>query len=125
MTDIQKKFVKLLKTSALVILSIILGIFVLSAFKIFAQPDSSTTGITANSEFDAKIVSWGFISASIVVGLGSIAAGIAVAYVGSAALGSLGEKPEIFGRALIFVALAEGIAIYGLIIGMMILAKLG
>jgi V/A-type H+-transporting ATPase subunit K len=44
--------------------------------------------------------------------------------VGAAAMGAIGEKPELAGRALIFIGLAEGIAIYGLIVALMILAKL-
>ena len=50
-----------------------------------------------------------------------IAGGIAVAYVGAAALGVIAEKPEAAGRALIFVGLAEGIAIYGVIVAILIL----
>jgi V/A-type H+-transporting ATPase subunit K len=56
-------------------------------------------------------------------GMSSLAAGIAVAYVGAAAVGAMAEKPELAGRALIYVGLAEGIAIYGLIIAIMILGK--
>jgi len=56
-------------------------------------------------------------------GLSAIAAGIAVAYVGTAAVGAMSEKPEIAGKALIYVGLAEGIAIYGLIISIMILGR--
>ncbi|MBN1898142.1 MAG: hypothetical protein JW827_05155 [Spirochaetes bacterium] len=100
-------------------------LFLTFTFKAFANQGVSQTQSPAISQIDTKVVTWGFIASSIVVGLGSVAAGIAVAYVGAAALGALGEKPELFGRALIFVALAEGIAIYGLIIGMMILGKLG
>jgi len=44
--------------------------------------------------------------------------------VGSAAMGAVSERPEMAGRALIFVGLAEGIAIYGLIVAIMILGKL-
>ena len=62
-----------------------------------------------------------YIAAAISVGLGSIAGGIAVAVVGSAALGAAAERPEIMGRALIFVGLAEGIAIYGTAIAAVIL----
>ncbi|MEI8349944.1 MAG: ATP synthase subunit C [Candidatus Omnitrophota bacterium] len=69
------------------------------------------------------VARWAFLSASIATGLSAIAAGIAVAYVGSAAVGAMSEKPEIAGRALIYVGLAEGIAIYGLIIAIMILGK--
>ena len=71
-----------------------------------------------------EVVKWGFLAAAIAVGLGSIGAGIAVSSVGSAAMGALAEKPEMAARALIFVGLAEGIAIYGLIIAIMILGNL-
>jgi V/A-type H+/Na+-transporting ATPase subunit K len=64
-----------------------------------------------------------FIAAAIAVGIGSAAAGLAVGMVGTAAIGAVGEKPDLAGRAIIFVGLAEGIAIYGLIIAIMILGK--
>ncbi len=66
----------------------------------------------------------GYLSAAIAVSVSTLSAGIAVAVVGSAAMGAISEKPELAGRALIFIALAEGIAIYGLIIALMILAKI-
>lgn len=64
-----------------------------------------------------------FLSVALVVGIGCISAGYAVAKVGAAALGAASEKPEIMGRALIFVGLAEGIAIYGLIVGLIMLTR--
>ncbi|OQX86614.1 MAG: hypothetical protein B6D55_05655 [Candidatus Omnitrophica bacterium 4484_70.2] len=67
---------------------------------------------------------WAFMSSAISVGLSCIGAGIAVAFVGSAAMGAVSERPELMGRALIYVGLAEGIAIYGLIVSIMILGKL-
>ncbi|MBD3182276.1 ATPase [Candidatus Poribacteria bacterium] len=66
----------------------------------------------------------GFLAAAISTGVSAIAAGVAVSIVGSAAMGAVAEKPEIMGRSIIFVGLAEGIAIYGLIISIMILGKL-
>ncbi|HEY1405886.1 MAG TPA: ATP synthase subunit C, partial [Spirochaetota bacterium] len=66
----------------------------------------------------------GFFSAALSVGISCIGAGIAVKGVGSAAMGAIAEKPELTGRALIFVGLAEGIAIYGLIVAIMILGKI-
>jgi V/A-type H+-transporting ATPase subunit K len=66
-----------------------------------------------------------YIGAALAVGLSTIAGGIAVGLVGAAAMGAVGEKPEISGKALIFLGLAEGIAIYGFIIAIMILGKLG
>ncbi len=67
---------------------------------------------------------WGFMAAALAVSASSLGAGIAVALVGSAAMGALSEKPEMAGRALIFLGLAEGIAIYGLIVAIMILGKI-
>jgi V/A-type H+-transporting ATPase subunit K len=63
------------------------------------------------------------IAAAIAVGLGSISAGFAVSSTGAAAIGAIAEKPDIFGRALIFVGLSEGVAIYGLIIAFIILNR--
>ena len=63
------------------------------------------------------------LAAALSTGLATIGAGIAVGNTGSAAVGTIAEKPESFGRALIFVGLAEGIAIYGLIISFMILNR--
>jgi V/A-type H+-transporting ATPase subunit K len=61
------------------------------------------------------------LSAAISVGLGSVGAAYAVGATGSAAIGVIAEKPEAFGRVLIFVGLAEGVAIYGLIIAFLVL----
>jgi len=69
-------------------------------------------------------LNWGFVAAALATGLSSLGAGIAVAAVGSAAIGALAEKPELLGRALIMVGLAEGIAIYGLIISILILNRI-
>lgn len=77
----------------------------------------------AASAADPSVTRWAFLAAAISTGLSALAAGIAVAYVGAAAVGAVSEKPEMAGRALIFVGLAEGIAIYGLIIAIMILGK--
>jgi V/A-type H+/Na+-transporting ATPase subunit K len=63
------------------------------------------------------------LAASISTGVACIGAGIAVASTGAAAIGVIAEKPESFGRSLIFVGMAEGIAIYGLIISFMILNR--
>ncbi len=73
----------------------------------------------------SDVVRWGFVAAALAAGLAAIGAAYAVAVVGAAAMGAVAEKPETAGRALIFVGLAEGIAIYGLIIAIMILGRLG
>ncbi|MEG1447781.1 MAG: ATP synthase subunit C [Oscillospiraceae bacterium] len=66
----------------------------------------------------------GFLAAALAVGLGSIGAGIAVAAAAPAAIGAFSEDPKAFGKALIFVALGEGVAIYGLLIAILIINKL-
>ena len=63
------------------------------------------------------------IGAGIAVAGSSIGAGIAVAYTGAAALASMSERPELFGRAMVIVGLAEGIAIYGLVIAIILIGK--
>ena len=63
-----------------------------------------------------------YISAALCTGLATIGTGYAVSHAASAALGAISENPEIMGKSLIFVALAEGIAIYGLLISFMILS---
>lgn len=66
----------------------------------------------------------GYIGAALVTGLSGIGSGIAVASSASAALGAISEDGSLFGKSMIFVAMAEGIALYGLIISFMILGQL-
>jgi V/A-type H+-transporting ATPase subunit K len=70
---------------------------------------------------DPGVAQWAMIAAAIAVGVSTLAAGYAVATVGSAAVGALAEKPELLGGVLILVGLAEGIAIYGVIVAILIL----
>ena len=71
-----------------------------------------------------QIVGWSLVAAALSTALAAIGAGYAVARVGSAAVGAIAEKPELFGRALVLVGLAEGIAIYGLIVSILILNRI-
>ena len=61
------------------------------------------------------------IAAALSTGLACLGAGIAVAMVASSAVGAISENPKLLGKTIIFAGLAEGIAIYGLIISIMIL----
>ncbi|HEX3003330.1 MAG TPA: ATP synthase subunit C [Angustibacter sp.] len=68
--------------------------------------------------------SWAaLLGAAIAVAGSSIGAAIAVAYTGAAALAAMSERPEIFGRAMVVVGLAEGIAIYGLVVAVILIGK--
>ena len=72
---------------------------------------------------DASVAGMAYLAAALVTGLCTIGTGIATGQAASAALGALSENEEIMGKALIFVALAEGIAIYGLLISFTILGR--
>lgn len=71
----------------------------------------------------AEVSKFAFIAAAVAFGLGALGADLAIGNVGAAAMGAVAEKPEIAGQALIFVALAEGLVIFGFITALMILGK--
>ncbi|WP_291380781.1 ATP synthase subunit C [Demequina sp.] len=83
----------------------------------------TATAVTAESAAPAGIGGSALIAAAIAVAGSSIGAAFAVAYTGSAALAAMSERPEIFGRAMVVVGLAEGIAIYGLVVAMILIGK--
>jgi V/A-type H+/Na+-transporting ATPase subunit K len=81
------------------------------------------TLVTAAAAAPAATNGSAIIGASIAVAGSSLGAAIAVAYTGSAALAAMSERPELFGRAMVIVGLAEGIAIYGLIVGIILIGQ--
>ncbi len=86
-------------------------------------------GTTAHAAEAATAVAsnttgFGYLAAALATGLSGIGGGVAVASAASAALGAISEDSSIFGKSLIFLGLAEGIALYGLIISFMILGRL-
>lgn len=116
-----------IKTSALLVFA--LGAVILLSITVKAAEVAKSSAATAGTEKvwspeAAKVAGTGLLAAAICTGVGCLGAGIAVAYVGAAALGTISERPEVAGRALIFVGLAEGIAIYGLIVAIVILGRL-
>jgi len=90
---------------------------------IFMAPSivSAATEGVAGGITDAGL---GYIAAALSTGLACAGAGYAVGVVGSAALGAVSEDQKILGKTLIYVGLAEGVAIYGLIISIMIIGSL-
>ncbi len=82
---------------------------------------SPQTAMAAGLIQEAAADPYASLAAAISTGLACVGAGIATAGSGAAAVGAIAEKPETFGRALIFVGLSEGIAIYGLIIAFLVL----
>ena len=84
--------------------------------------DAVTTAVTETTGYTTGF-GIGMLGAALATGLSCIGAGIAVASSASAAIGAISENPKTFGKALIFVALAEGVALYGMLISIQILAK--
>ena len=89
---------------------------------LFAMAAPATTGAVA--EVVSTGAGMGYLAAALVTGLSCIGAGIAVAAAAPAAIGAFSEDPKAFGKALIFVALGEGVALYGLLISILIINNL-
>ena len=85
-----------------------------------------TSGVAeaVNNSANASAFGIGLIAAALVTGLSGIGGGIAVASAAPAVIAATSEDPKAFGKALIFVALGEGIALYGLLVSIMIFGKL-
>ena len=111
----------------LFIAGLIAAFFMLSQAELRAEDRPSTAEkeeITSEGVSSGDGVAFAYIAAMGAVGLSCLASSYALGRIGSAALGAMSEKPELGGRALIFLGLAEGIAIYGLIVAIMVLTKI-
>ena len=94
------------------------------AFLLFMSPSTALAEGTQQAASSAKSVNGNaMIGVALSTGLAALGAGIAVGMTGAAAIGAISEDPKMLGRSLIFVGLAEGIAIYGLIISIMIFGR--
>ena len=108
------------RTKMIALISIFAGVFAvmmifqLHQFTVFAEDGA----VVDTSK------SMGFLAAALAVAASSLGAAWAVAKAAPAALGAISENPDNFGKAIIFVALGEGIAIYGLLISILILNNL-
>ena len=104
------------------------GAFALACIAAVALPASGVAfadeAAAAVSIIGTNAQGMGFLAAALVTGLAAIGAGIAVASAAPAAIGAVSEDPKAFGKAIIFVVLGEGIAIYGLLISILIINKL-
>ena len=96
------------------------GAFAIASVAMLAGPDS-VHAATAAANGATLATGMGYLAAALVTGLSCIGGGIAVA---SAALGAISEDSSVLGKSLIFVGLAEGVCLYGLIISFMILGNL-
>ncbi|HOK41929.1 MAG TPA: ATP synthase subunit C [bacterium] len=104
-------------------IKLILGIFIILIITSLALP-AEDTQIIDNTKKDTIGLGLGLIGAAISISVSCIAAAFAVSSIGAASIGAMAEKEELFGKFLIFIGLAEGIAIYGLIVAVLIINKL-
>lgn len=99
------------------------GIFLLAFIIPIGQFVSAETASTIAGEAAQNPAGAAFIAAALSTGLSALGAGIAVASAAPAAIGAFSEDASAFGKSLIFVALGEGVALYGLLISILILNK--
>lgn len=109
--------------SCFLVVMLIAGCF---AFAVSAEDAATTTAVMTAAEKAASNESMGLglLAAALVTGLAGIGGGLAVAAGAPAAIAAVSEDPKSFGKSLIFVALGESIALYGVVISILILNKL-
>ena len=90
----------------------------------FVLPIGNLVSAEAAAAVSGAAAGMGYIAAALVTGLSCLGAGIAVAAAAPAAIGAVSEDPKSFGKAMIFVVLGEGVAIYGVLISILILNRL-
>lgn len=110
------------KTALAVNLLMFFGTLAFAAVLMFSGNAMAAEGAAAAGK--ASAAGMGYLSAALSTGLSCLGGGIAVSAAASAALGAISEDSSILGKSLIFVGLAEGVCLYGLIISFMILGKL-
>lgn len=122
----KTKFSKLFVT-----ILIVAAVTCCGALGVFAADDTADTTAAASSSETVNTdndhnssLSIGLVAAALATGLAGIGGGMAVASAAPAAIAANSENEKIFGKSLIFVALGESIALYGLVISIMILSKL-
>jgi V/A-type H+-transporting ATPase subunit K len=91
---------------------VVFALLLVLAGTVFAEESDAEAAATS---------SWRYLAAGVAVGLSCIGGGIAVGRIGAAAMGAMSENPELFGKALPFVGLAEGICLWGFLVALLIL----
>lgn len=97
------------------------GVLLMTTLLPFTGAFAESTEAVANAAGALSDSGIKYLAAALSTGVGSIAAGIAVGSAAPAAIGAISENEKVFSKALIFVALGEGVAIYGLLISILIL----
>jgi len=119
--NVQKRWKSVVGVNLLVFVGAQIGLLALGMQDAMAEVAADTGG---TREISVGL-GLSLIGIGIPTALATIGAGIAVGPVGAASLAVISEKPELFGRTLTYLGLAEGIAIYGLVVTILMLGKIG
>ncbi len=112
------------KVSALVMLLLVVTCSLAAILPAVLAQGAKGDAAQAQTKAESSSVPWIVMSAALSVLGATLGAGYAVAHVGAAALGAASEKPEIMGRAIIFVGMAEGLVVFGFAIAVMLILKI-
>lgn len=112
------------KVSALVMLLLVVTCSLAAILPAVLAQGAKGDAAQAQMKAESSSVPWIVMSAALSVLGATLGAGYAVAHVGAAALGAASEKPEIMGRAIIFVGMAEGLVVFGFAIAVMLILKI-
>ena len=120
----QKRLRLHITTSVIVLFAVIAILGTVFCANAFAEATHDEETVTSEiTSVKANAMKYALIAAAVAFGFGAIGAGLAISHVGAAAMGAVAEKPQLAGQALIFVALAEGIVVFGLGTAYLILDK--
>ncbi len=89
-----------------------------------AAPASSTVQDAVQKVADAQRPAAFYYAIAASIGIGCLSAGYAVGKIGAAVMGAAAEKPEIMGKAIAFVGLGEGIALFGFLVALFLYTKM-
>ncbi len=90
-----------------------------SGAALFASDSAAATAVAET--LPSSVAGIKYIAAAIAVGIACVAGGMAVGRIGAAAMGAMSENPELSGKALPFVGLAEGICLWGFLVALLII----
>jgi V/A-type H+-transporting ATPase subunit K len=124
MNEPQKKLKSHIIYSVVMLVTVMVISGTMFCADVFAEATSNNeAGEMVMSQAKADVTKFAVIAAGIAFGLAALGGGYAISHIGAAAMGAISEKPQIASQALIFVALAEGVVVFGIIVAYLILNK--
>lgn len=118
------KKISFAKLASIVLVIMMMFALSVSAFAANEEDTAAQTAQTQQEETGKSTNGLGLIAAAVVTGLAGIGGGLAIAAAAPAAIAATSEDPKSFGKSLIFVALGESIALFGVVISILILNKI-